>query len=102
MNERRATPYMRGNARFSCNLTVIGSRSPTMKVIHFTQGAADPIDDFEAQGVRYVPLAGAEGDVGATVVSCFHLSSGSRIAETPCFHDRRRRTTPSAGSGATR
>jgi hypothetical protein len=58
-----------------------------MKVIHFTRGAADPIDDFEAQGVRYVPLAGAQGEVGATLVSCFHLSPGSRIAETPCFHD---------------
>jgi hypothetical protein len=59
----------------------------TVQVIHFTQGAADPIDEFEARGVRYVPLAGASGEDGASVVSCFHLSPGSRIGETPCIHD---------------
>src|ERR1700680_1136413 len=59
----------------------------TVKVIHFTEGAADPLEDFEARGVRYVPLASAQGEVGASVVSCFHLSAGARITETPCVHD---------------
>jgi hypothetical protein len=59
----------------------------TVKVIHFTEGATDPIEDFEARGVRYVPLASAQGEVGASVVSCFHISAGGRITETPCVHD---------------
>jgi hypothetical protein len=59
----------------------------TVKVIHFTEGAADTIEDFEARGVRYVPLASAQGEVGSSVVSCFHLSAGARITETPCVHD---------------
>ena len=58
-----------------------------MKVIHFTEGAADPIKDFDARGVRYVPLASEQSEVCASVVSCFHLSAGARITETPCVHD---------------
>ena len=59
----------------------------TVKVIYFTEGATNPIEDFEARGVRYVPLASAAGEVGASVVSCFHFSAGARITETPCVHD---------------
>jgi hypothetical protein len=59
----------------------------TVKIIHFTEGSTDPIEDFEARGVRYVPLASAQGEVGASVVSCFHISAGGRITETPCVHD---------------
>ncbi len=57
-----------------------------MQVIHFTQGTTDPIDDFDAQGIRFVPLAGGEND-GDPTVSCIHLIPGGRIAETPCIHD---------------
>jgi hypothetical protein len=28
-----------------------------MRVIHFTQGATDPLEGFDAKGVRFVPLA---------------------------------------------
>ncbi len=64
-----------------------GGTISIVKVIHFTEGAADPIEDFEARGVRHVPLANALGDIGASVVSCFHIGAGGRITETPCVHD---------------
>lgn len=57
-----------------------------MQVIHFTRGATDPIDDFDAQGERFVPLAGGRNDSGPTV-SCIRLTPRGRIAETPCIHD---------------
>jgi hypothetical protein len=59
---------------------------PAMHLIHFVEGATDPIDDFDAEGVSYVPIAGGPDD-SDTKVSCFHLAPGAQIAEIPCFHD---------------
>jgi hypothetical protein len=55
-------------------------------IIHFVQGATDPIDDFDAEGVSYVPIASGSDECG-TKLSCFHLAPGAEIAEIPCFHD---------------
>jgi hypothetical protein len=55
-------------------------------IIYFVEGAADPIDDFDAEGVSYVPIAGGPDDCD-TKVSCFHLAPGAQIAEIPCFQD---------------
>jgi hypothetical protein len=57
-----------------------------MQVIHFTEGATDPIDGFESHGVRFVPLAAGQRDEDATV-SCYHLAARAWIAETPFVHD---------------
>jgi hypothetical protein len=50
-----------------------------MRVIHFTQGATDPLWNA-ASGARYVPLADR---FGATHVSCLHLEPRARILEAP-------------------
>ncbi|MGH8255117.1 MAG: hypothetical protein ACRET0_02785 [Steroidobacteraceae bacterium] len=57
-----------------------------MQVIHFTVGATDPLEDFRAHGVRFVPLA-AGADDNATAVSCLHLAPGAVMADWPCTHD---------------
>lgn len=54
--------------------------------IHFTEGATDPLEEFDARGVRFVPLAAGEEERDATV-SCLHFAAGGWIAEAPCFHD---------------
>jgi hypothetical protein len=51
-------------------------------MIFFVKGAADPIEDFDANGVCYVPVASGPADCD-TRVSCFHLAAGSRISEIP-------------------
>jgi hypothetical protein len=33
-----------------------------MHLIHFVEGATDPIDDFDAQGVSHVPIASGPED----------------------------------------
>jgi len=33
-----------------------------MQVIHFTEGATDPIDGFDSHGVRFVPLSAGQRD----------------------------------------
>lgn len=57
-----------------------------MQVIHFTEGTTEAISHFDAQGIRWVPLVRGRSDADPTV-SCFHLASGSRIAETPFLQD---------------
>jgi hypothetical protein len=54
-----------------------------MDVIHFTQGATDPLNDFRAKGVRFLPLADGTGD---SHVSCAHLESGATIEAPSITH----------------
>jgi hypothetical protein len=54
-----------------------------MDVIHFTQGATDPLNDFGAKGVRFLPLADGTGDPH---VSCAHLESGATIQAPSITH----------------
>jgi len=55
-------------------------------IVFFVEGATDPIDDFGAMGVRYVPLASGPEDCD-TRVSCFHLAPGARINDIPSCQD---------------
>jgi hypothetical protein len=57
-----------------------------VSIIYFVEGATDPIDEFDAKGVRYVPVASGPEDCD-TKVSCFHLAPGAQMAEIPCFQD---------------
>jgi len=50
-----------------------------MRVIHFTQGATDPLWN-PASGARYVPLADG---FGTTHLSCLHLEPGAKVPEAP-------------------
>jgi hypothetical protein len=59
---------------------------PAKQFIYFVEGATDSVDDFDAQGVSFVPLAGGPGDCDPKV-SCYHLAPGAQIAEIPCFSD---------------
>ena len=59
---------------------------PPKQFIYFVEGATDSVDDFDAQGVSFVPLAGGPGDCDSKV-SCYHLAPGAQIAEIPCFND---------------
>jgi hypothetical protein len=54
-----------------------------MRVIHFTQGATDPLRQFRATGAHFVPLADGSGD---THVSCLHLEKGGRITAPSITH----------------
>lgn len=60
---------------------VMGSAG--MNVIHFTQGATDPLMRCRGQGARFVRLADG---VGESHVSCMHLESGGGISDLrfPC------------------
>jgi hypothetical protein len=50
-----------------------------MQVIHFTHGATDPLESFDAAGANFLPLADGQGD---NHISCLHLEMGGKI-ETP-------------------
>lgn len=54
-----------------------------MKVIHFTQPAADPLESFGATGASFLPLADGEGD---THLSCLHLEMGGKIEAPSLSH----------------
>jgi mannose-6-phosphate isomerase-like protein (cupin superfamily) len=54
-----------------------------MDVIHFTQGATDPLNAFDSIGVRFLPLADGQGD---THVSCAHLNPGAEIQAPSLTH----------------
>jgi hypothetical protein len=54
-----------------------------MDVIHFTQGATDPLTSFGASGARFLPLADGTGD---THVSCLHLEKGARVNAPSISH----------------
>jgi hypothetical protein len=54
-----------------------------MDVIHFTRGAADPLNAFDAAGAHFLPLM--EGQ-GSSHVSCLHLDSNAAIASPSLTH----------------
>jgi hypothetical protein len=51
-----------------------------MDVIHFTEGATDPLAVFDATGATIVPLATGHGD---RHLSCVHLTPGGNIPTPP-------------------
>jgi hypothetical protein len=51
-----------------------------VSIIYFVEGATDPVDEFDAKCVRYIPVASGPEDCD-TKVSCFHLAPGSQMAE---------------------
>lgn len=55
-----------------------------MHVIHFTEGATDPIKQFRARGARFVPLADGSGDYH---VSCLHLATDGRVPKLAMSQD---------------
>lgn len=57
-----------------------------MRVIHFTEGATDPVQGFCAHGVRVVPLADGAGQ-DETYLSCLHFDPGGWIADPPVVRD---------------
>jgi hypothetical protein len=57
-----------------------------MRVVHFTEGATDPLHGFRAHGVRFVPLADGAGD-DETYVSCLHFEPGGWISDPPATRD---------------
>ena len=54
-----------------------------MQIIHFTHGATDPLQGFESNGVRYLPLADGSGDIH---VSCAHFDPGAAIPAPSLTH----------------
>jgi hypothetical protein len=54
-----------------------------MRVIHFTQPAADPLAAFDAAGASFLPLADGEGD---THISCLHFEKGGKIDAPSITH----------------
>lgn len=52
----------------------------TWRVIHFTEGATDPLLAFRTRGARFVPLADGFGDAH---IACLHLKAGGRIPKLP-------------------
>ena len=56
-----------------------------MQIIHFTEGATDELEGFQARDVRSVPLADGSGD---THLTCLHLSPKAYIWDPPITHSR--------------
>jgi hypothetical protein len=54
-----------------------------MRVIHFTQGATDPLTTHDAKGVRFVPLADGTGE---SHLSCAHLEPGATVNAPSLTH----------------
>jgi redox-sensitive bicupin YhaK (pirin superfamily) len=54
-----------------------------MRVIHFTEGATDPLEGFDAKGVHFVPLADGSNN---THISCAHLDAGAKIDAPSLTH----------------
>jgi hypothetical protein len=54
-----------------------------LKIIHFTDGATDPLQAFRAQRAKFVPLADGAGD---THLSCLHLQPGATIEDPSTTH----------------
>jgi len=54
-----------------------------MRVIHFTQGATDPLQGLDAAGASFLPLADGKGN---THISCLHLESGAKISSPSLTH----------------
>jgi redox-sensitive bicupin YhaK (pirin superfamily) len=54
-----------------------------MNVIHFTHGATDPLESFDATGASFLPLADGEGN---SHISCLHLEMGGKIEAPSITH----------------
>jgi hypothetical protein len=54
-----------------------------MIIIHFTHGATDPLDSFDATGTRFLPLADG---IGNTHLSYLHLEEGGAITAPSIDH----------------
>jgi hypothetical protein len=54
-----------------------------MRVIHFTHGAADPLEFSGDEGAQFLPLADGHGD---THVSCVHLEAGATNSAPSLTH----------------
>jgi len=54
-----------------------------MRVIHFTQPAADPLKSFDSTGASFLPLADGEGD---TNISCLHLEMDGKVESPSLSH----------------
>lgn len=54
-----------------------------MDLIHFTQGATDPLTAFDARLVGFLPLAEGRGD---SHVGCAHLDPGTAIEAPSLTH----------------
>ena len=54
-----------------------------MQVIHFTDGASDPLQAFRSQRARFVPLADGAGE---THLSCVHLRPRASVEDPPATH----------------
>ncbi len=55
-----------------------------MRVVHFTQGATDPLQYLQTSGTRIVSLASGHGEVH---VSCLHLAPGAKVPELWTTHE---------------
>lgn len=54
-----------------------------MQIIHFTEGATDWLEGFQAINVRSVPLADGSGE---TRLTCFHLYPKAYVFDPPTTH----------------
>ena len=54
-----------------------------MKVIRFTQPAADRLEAFDAAGAYFLPLADGQGD---THISCLHLEMDGKVESPSLSH----------------
>lgn len=57
-----------------------------VQVVHFTEGATDPVQGFRSHGVRVVTLADGAG-ADETYVSCLHFEPGGWISDPPAVRD---------------
>jgi hypothetical protein len=60
--------------------------SMRVQVVHFTEGATDPVQGFRSHGVRVVTLADGAG-ADETYVSCLHFEPGGWISDPPAVRD---------------
>ena len=55
-----------------------------MKVIHFTEGAAEPFESSQVSLTKFVPLLQGPAD---TYVTCLHFLPGASVVELPTAHE---------------
>lgn len=51
-----------------------------MKVIHFTEGAAEPFESSQVSFTKFVPLLQGTAE---TYVTCLHFLPGASVVELP-------------------
>src|SRR6185437_15902082 len=87
-SRRSALTWLRARRQTRCGDAVATTRREKvmMRVVHFTEGATDPLHGFRAHGVKFVPLADGAGH-NETHVSCFHFEPGGWISDPPVLRD---------------